>query len=101
MIPEIEILETYCAGRAWNADTQVEFIKRLAEGKNFQGEGSAKEMAFSARDRINRAPKALGFVDLKPVISLTQPGRQLISGKKDRRNIVETAIEISVTVSLP
>lgn len=69
MIPEIETLEKYFEGEAWNADTQVDFIRKLAEGKDFQGTGSTKEMAFSARDRINRAPKALGFVDLKPKYS--------------------------------
>lgn len=96
MIPEIEILEKYCVGRAWNADTQVEFIKRLAEGKDFQGEGSAKEMAFSARDRINRAPKALGFVDLKPVISLTQPGRQLINGKRTEEILLRQLLKFQL-----
>ncbi len=96
MIPEIEILEKYCAGRVWNADTQVEFIKRLAEGKDFQGEGSAKEMAFSARDRINRAPKALGFVDLKPVISLAQPGRQLISGKRTEEILLRQLLKFQL-----
>ena len=82
MIPEIETLEKYFEGKAWNADTQVDFIRKLAEGKSFQGTGSAKEMAFSARDRINRAPKALGFVDLKPAIRLTEPGKKLITGKR-------------------
>lgn len=82
MLPEIEVLNKYFKGKVWNTDTQVEFMKKLSEGKEFQGEGSAKEMAFSARDRINRAPKALGFVDLKPVIDLTQPGKYLISGRR-------------------
>ena len=73
MVPEIEVLEKHFEGKVWNPDTQVEYIKKLAEGKDFQGEGSVRELAFSARDRINRAPKALGFVDLKPTISLTEP----------------------------
>lgn len=82
MIPEIEVLAKGFEGKVWNPDTQVEFIKQLAESKDFQGKGSAKEMAFSARDRINRAPKALGFVDIKPVIKLTESGKKLISGKR-------------------
>ena len=82
MIPEIEVLAKDFQGKVWKTDTQVAFIKKLAQGKDFQGEGSIKEMAFSARDRINRAPKALGFVDLKPVIKLTGPGKRLISGKR-------------------
>ncbi len=82
MIPEIEMLAREFEGKVWNPNTQAEFIKKLAEGKDFQGEGSIKEMAFSARDRINRAPKALGFIDLKPTIKLTKPGERLISGKR-------------------
>lgn len=66
MIPEIKVLYEYFEGKEWNPSTQVEFIKKLADGSDFDGKGSDKDMAFSARDRINRAPKALGFVDLKP-----------------------------------
>ena len=37
--------------------------------------GKSKEIpAFSARDRINRAPKSLGFVRLQPVVGLTPAG---------------------------
>ena len=35
-----------------------------------------------ARDRITRAPKALGFVDLEPKIKLTQAGKLLLSEKR-------------------
>lgn len=96
MIPEIEVLAKYFEGKVWNPDTQVEFIKRLAEGKDFQGGGSAKEMAFSARDRINRAPKALGFVDLKPIISLTEPGRHLVSGKRTEEVILRQLLKFQL-----
>lgn len=82
MIPEIQVLTNDFEGKTWNIDTQVEFIKRLAESKDFKGEGSSREMAFSARDRINRAPKALGFVDLNPVVKLTEPGKRLIDCKR-------------------
>lgn len=81
MIPEIEILDKYFDGKVWNTDTQIEFMKKLAEGGDFEGKGSKKNMDLSARDRITRAPKALGFVDLKPTIKLTEPGKKLISGK--------------------
>lgn len=96
MIPEIEVLEKYFEGKVWNTDTQVEFIKKLAEGKDFQGEGSAKEMAFSARDRINRAPKALGFVDLKPTISLTEPGKKLVSEKRTEEVLLRQLLKFQL-----
>lgn len=40
------------------------------------------DLALAARDRITRAPKALGFVDLKPAIALTDAGKMLLEGKR-------------------
>lgn len=82
MIPEIRLLHELFEGRTWDSATQEEFIDRLAESEFFEGAGSPTDKAFSARDRINRAPKALGFVDLKPKITLTDAGNALISGKR-------------------
>ena len=39
-------------------------------------------MDFSARDRINRAPKALGFVSLNPTIELTEVGKLFVTSKR-------------------
>ncbi len=39
-------------------------------------------ISLAARDRITRAPKALGFVDLKPKIRITEVGERLLSGKR-------------------
>lgn len=39
-------------------------------------------ISLAARDRITRAPKALGFVDLKPKISLTEVGKRFLSNKQ-------------------
>jgi hypothetical protein len=82
MIPEIWLLHELFEGRKWNSATQEEFIDSLAQSEFFEGVGSPSDKAFSARDRINRAPKALGFVDLKPHIALTDAGQALISGKR-------------------
>ena len=82
MIPEIRLLHEHFEGRKWNSATQEEFIDRLAESDFFEGTGSPTDKAFSARDRINRAPKSLGFVDLKPHVALTNAGEALISGKR-------------------
>lgn len=96
MIPEIKVLADYFEGKVWDTDTQVDFIKKLAEGKDFKGEGSVKEMAFSARDRINRAPKSLGFVDLKPVIRLTGPGEKLIRGKRTEEVLLRQLLKFQL-----
>ena len=84
MIPEIRLLHKLFEGRKWDSITQEKFIDRLAESDFFEGAGSPRDKAFSARDRINRAPKALGFVDLKPNIALTDAGEALISGKRSQ-----------------
>lgn len=78
MLPEIDILVKEFAGKAWNTRTQEEFMKKLAEDPRFEGKGSPKDLAFSARDRINRGPKALGFVNLKPTIGLTDAGESFL-----------------------
>lgn len=74
MIPEIETLIRHFEGRKWNTETQSAFMQVLRKELFFHGNGE-KDPAFSARDRINRSPKALGFVSLSPVISLTPAGR--------------------------
>ena len=81
MIPEIELLHTHFAGQAWNVDTQRAFMELLREENFFNGEG-ANDPAFSARDRINRAPKALGFVILSPTIQLTPAGEELVNSRR-------------------
>lgn len=79
MIPEIKFLKENFTGNVWNPTTQTAYIERLKKEDFFEGTAT-NNPAFSARDRINRAPKALGFVDLDPVINITEPGEGLISG---------------------
>jgi hypothetical protein len=81
MIPEIELLNAHFAGQKWNKASQLAFMALLKDEDFFNGEG-AKDPAFSARDRINRAPKSLGFVVLSPVISLTPAGFELVNSKR-------------------
>lgn len=78
MQPEISLLVRDFSGKPWNPATQVEYIKDLVQDPNFEGSGSPSDMAFSARDRINRGPKALGFVDLKPTVQLTEAGASFL-----------------------
>lgn len=83
MIPEIRLLNEQFDHKVWNKKTQEEFIDALANSDFFEGKGATGEnKSFSARDRINRAPKSLGFVDLKPHITLTDAGRALAYGKR-------------------
>lgn len=81
MIPEIQLLHENFSGKLWNKDSQTAFMELLRDENFFNGEG-ATDPAFSARDRINRAPKSLGFVVLSPRISLTPAGEELVSSTR-------------------
>lgn len=80
MIPEIALLNKKFTGQIWNKESQTSFMLLLRNENFFNGSG-VNDPAFSARDRINRAPKSLGFIRLSPVISLTPVGLELISAK--------------------
>lgn len=95
MIPEIELLNTHFAGQKWNTDTQRAFMELLKEKNFFNGEG-AKDPAFSARDRINRAPKALGFVSLSPTINLTEAGIELVTSKRKEEIFLRQLLKFQV-----
>ena len=82
MIPEIALLTEHFTGKIWNKNNQISFIELLAKDSNFEGEGFNGDLAFSARDRINRAPQALGFINLKPTIQLTHAGDLFIQSKR-------------------
>ncbi|MGM9698239.1 MAG: AlwI family type II restriction endonuclease [Prevotella sp.] len=81
MIPEIELLVDNFSGVKWNRKSQEAFMDRLRETDFFQGCGD-KDPAFSARDRMTRAPKCLGFIVLKPKIQLTPAGQKLLSSRR-------------------
>lgn len=81
MIPEIALLAEHFTGQKWDSQTQKKFMEVLREENFFNGAGE-KDPAFSARDRINRAPKALGFVDISDTIHLTPAGEQLLHSKR-------------------
>lgn len=95
MIPEIELLNTHFSGQEWNTQTQIAFMELLKEEDFFNGEG-AKDPAFSARDRINRAPKSLGFVILSPTISLTPAGLELVTSKRKEEIFLRQLLKFQV-----
>ena len=81
MIPEIALLVKYFAGKKWDKESQNTFMEVLKKENFFNGKGE-NDPSFSARDRINRAPKSLGFVKLSPTIKLTPAGEKLITSKR-------------------
>lgn len=84
IIPEIEILTSNFGGEVWSGDeeTQRNFFQNLYNSEYYEGETFPSDPALAARDRITRAPKAFGFVDLEPKISLTRAGELLLSEKR-------------------
>jgi len=95
MIPEIGLLNTRFSGQKWNTESQRAFMELLREENFFNGEG-ANDPAFSARDRINRAPKALGFVILSPVIQLTPAGEELVNSRRKEEIFLRQLLKFQV-----
>lgn len=95
MIPEIELLIKNYAGKLWNKETQCAFMETLREEQFFNGKGQ-NDPAFSARDRINRAPKSLGFVTLSPTISLTPAGVNLLKSKRKDEVFLRQLIKFQI-----
>lgn len=96
MIPEIKLLSENFSGRKWDKNSQIEFMELLAQTDFFEGGGSKKDKAFSARDRITRAPKSLGFINLKPYIELTEAGREFIFGKRPQEIFLRQLLKFQI-----
>lgn len=96
MLPEISLLVKEFSGKPWNATTQEQFMKSLAEDPNFEGVGSPSDLAFSARDRINRGPKALGFVDIKPTIALTGAGKAFLDEEQSEEALLRQLLKFQL-----
>lgn len=81
LVDEVRFLTENFSGRKWNDETQKEFYIELSKQTFFEGSPTG-DIAFKARDRINRAPKSLGLVDLKPSVQLTEAGKVYIYGDR-------------------
>ena len=89
IIPEIQVLIDSFAGKEWDTKTQIAFFHELFNSEFYEGEKMPDNIALAARDRITRAPKALGFVDLKPKIQLTEVGEKLLSKVRTHETIAK------------
>jgi len=95
MIPEIGLLHTHFSGQKWNSETQRAFMELLREENFFNGKG-ANDPAFSARDRINRAPKSLGFVILSPTVQLTPAGEELVNSRRKEEIFLRQLLKFQI-----
>lgn len=96
MIPEIELLDTNFSGQKWNKVSQIEFMNLLSKEGFFNGNGSKNNLDLSARDRINRAPKSLGFVRLNPSIKLTEVGNLFITSKRKEEILLRQLLKFQL-----
>lgn len=95
MIPEIDLLIGSFAGHKWDSNTQRAFMEILREEQFFNGKGE-NDPALSARDRINRAPKSLGFIKLSPVIALTPAGDALLTNRRKDEVLLRQLLKFQV-----
>ena len=95
MIPEIDLLAKNFSGKKWNVQTQIQFMQLLRDENFFHGTGE-NSPDFSAHDRINRAPKSLGFITLTPSINLTPAGRQLVSAKRTEELFLRQLLKFQI-----
>jgi len=84
IVPEIKLLTDIFSGQKWegNQKLHIKFFNELSSSDFYEGTKTPADPGFAARDRITRAPKAYGFVDLKPTVKLTEAGQELISTKR-------------------
>jgi DNA modification methylase len=80
IIPEIQLLARKFSGKKWvgNEKIQTAFFDELFKTDDYKSGKYPNNPALAARDRITRAPKALGFVFLDPDISLTAKVKNLL-----------------------
>lgn len=85
VLPEIKLLVNKMEGEVWNPETQRKFYQLLVDNDFFEGADS-KTPALSARDRINRIPKALGLITL-PTIGYSDAGREFVESENNKEEI--------------
>jgi len=97
MRPEMDLLVSKFGGQRWkrNRRLQAAYANELAKLPDFKGKGSESEPTFTSRDRMTRAPKALGFVDLDN-ISLTSAGKLFFDDDLQEEILLRQALKFQL-----
>lgn len=93
IIPEIALLTEKHTGEVWDKSLQTRFFNELLQSDFYEDQRPTKDQDWAARDRINRAPKAFGFIELKPTIQSTPAGASLLSGKRTHERITKQLLK--------
>lgn len=96
MRPEIELLTIGFTDKKWDTATQNEYMSALINDPNFEGTGKYADLAFGARDRINRGPKALGLVDISPTIKLTNAGKAFLDDELSEEALLRQLLKFQL-----
>lgn len=82
----VELLEGFTE-RPWDKGAQKEYAREMFASETYEGEGGPRsESDFAARDRVNRAPRTLGFIRLakgRPPIILPTGEALVVGGAQD------------------
>jgi hypothetical protein len=92
---EIKVLIDHFSGQVWNPASQELFYQKLSEYDFFNGTLTG-DLAFKARDRINRSPQSLGLVNLKPTISITDAGRDYLHGQFQEERLLKQMLKFQL-----
>lgn len=97
MRSEIDLLVREFGGCRWKSNTalQAQYMRKLSELPEFAGSFSQNDPALSARDRITRGPKALGFVDLNK-IALTPAGQRFLDDELSEEAILRQLLKFQL-----
>lgn len=98
IIPEIKLLVDNFSGEKWegNPDLHERFFLKLFQEDFFEGTKPPKDASFAGRDRITRAVKSYGFVDLKPTVQLTEAGAELIKSKRPQEVLLRQMLKFQL-----
>lgn len=98
IIPEVKLLSEHFKNKQWSGDEEIqsEFFKKLFSSEFYEGSTFPENPALAARDRITRAPKSFGFIDLKPRINLTTAGNELITSKRPYEIITKQLLKFQL-----
>lgn len=96
LLDEVRFLVENFSGQEWNTETQIRFYEQLSSQPFFEGSVTG-DLALKARDRITRAPKALGIVDLKPTIQLTEAGESFLYGNRKEEAFLRQLLKFQLS----
>lgn len=96
IIPEIQLLTEGFTGQLWNNSSQINFFHSLFNSGFYESQKMPSNISLAARDRITRAPKALGFVELHPTIQLTKAGQRLLTNRRIHETITRQLLKFQL-----